>query len=184
MFSSHKLAPKTWRRCVGRRGGQLRWKNKGAMSSEETKEGERKWPMPDWLKAMKNPEGLTRAEQIERMKAFTEVDLKDFDFFMRALQLQMYTEAFRDEGYDDAYMIRSLGEEELNEVMAETKMLRGHQRKLLAWKDGVLVITGEGEYVTIMPHSEEFIKSAPPDPEEEARIAELMKEGAGAPAAG
>ena len=119
------------------------------------------------------------------MKAFTEVDITDFDFFMRALQLQMYTEAFRDEGYDDASMIRALGMDELNEVMTETKMLRGHVRKLLAWKDGVLVITGEGEYVTIMPHSEEFIKSAPPDPEEEARLLAAAEEAAaGAPAAG
>ena len=77
------------------------------LTSEELAEMTKDFPFPD---------GLTDEQCIEKLAEFPdEPKAKDVAVLFQALGLEQYTAAFREEGYDDSFIMKALEDDELEE---------------------------------------------------------------------
>ena len=59
-----------------------------------------------------------------------------FQLFEQLKLSEDYAKAFDDEGYDDPRVVKSMPQDEFEEVCTTAKMKKGHLKKLQLWKDG------------------------------------------------
>ena len=111
------------------------------------------------VKDLPYPACLTDDETKEKLKRYKLHDTRDTAKLFVALQLEKYTDAFNDEGYDDPAILKSMPKEHFDEACEDCKMLPGHKHKLQFWRDGLIKVVAPTEYAGVRKCTGEVIFS-------------------------
>jgi len=103
---------------------------------------------------------LTDDEVREKLKAFKEIPMTQMETLFNALHLdEDQAEKWVEEGYDDPKFLKDLSPEDLDEIAQTTNMKRGHLLRVQCWLKGLVVCTGEDEFVVVHRYAGHFLKS-------------------------
>ncbi len=103
---------------------------------------------------------LTDDEVRAKLKAFTEISMTEMTTLFSSLHLDMdQADKFIEEGYDDPNFLKDLSEADIEEIGQTTNMKKGHILRLQCWVKGLIVCTGENEFVVVHRYSGQYLKS-------------------------